>query len=91
MPLDDTTVLTRDPAAIGTPMGDTVVLLDVRGEYLELNPVGVAVWEALETPRPLGALVVQLAAEFGVEGDVVRRDVQTFLTTLSERGLLRLG
>lgn len=91
MPLDDTTLLTRNPTAIGTPMGDTVVLLDARGEYLELNPVGVAVWEAIETPRTLGALVTQLAAEFGVAGDVVRRDVRTFLETLSARGLLRLG
>ncbi|MDQ1102966.1 PqqD family protein [Nocardioides zeae] len=90
MRIDDTTTLRRNPSALGTSTGDTMVLLDERGEYLELNPVGVSVWECLEQPTTFGALVLLLATEYGAAAAQVRGDVLPFLDELAERGLVLL-
>lgn len=90
MRIDDTTTLARNPTAIGTSTGETMVLLDESGEYLELNAVGVAVWESLERPLTLGALVLLLATEYGTDAARVRGDVLPFLGELAQRRLVLL-
>lgn len=91
MRIDDTTTISRNPAVIGTSLGDSVVLLAEDGQYLELNAVGVSVWEELEAPRTLRALVEALAASYGAEAAQVRGDVVPFVSDLHTRGLVLLG
>lgn len=91
MRIDDTTTISRNPAVIGTSLGDSVVLLAEDGQYLELNAVGVSVWEELEAPRTLEALVQVLAASYGIEAAQVRGDVVPFVSDLHDRGLVLLG
>lgn len=91
MRIEDTTTIARNPAVIGTSLGEEVVLLAEDGQYLELNPVGVSVWEELETPRTLGALVLVLATAYGADAAQVRADVGPFVADLHARGLVTLS
>ena len=87
--LTDSTMLVRVPTAIGTDLGETVVLLDTDGtRLLELNPVGSEIWDRIEHPIALGRLLTDLAATFGVDGATVRRDVLPFVQTLVDRRLV---
>jgi hypothetical protein len=85
--LTDTTTLTRMPTVIGTTVGESIVLLDDRDGFLELNPVGAEIWELIEQPMTLGSVVVSLTATFGVDAATVRRDVMPFIQTLLSRNL----
>ena len=59
------------------------------GQYHTLNPVGTRIWELLESPRTQGELERELAGEFAVEADALAQDIQTFLSELQERNLVK--
>lgn len=59
------------------------------GQYHTVNPVGARIWELLESPRTQPELNRELADEFAVDPDALAQDVQTFLSDLLERGLVR--
>lgn len=66
-----------------------VVALDVgRSEYIAINPSGTVLWRELETGATKEELVLELVRTFDVEEDVATRDVEAFLRTLDDRGLL---
>ena len=59
------------------------VLLDcVEGDYYELEPVSLCVWEALDGRREAAAAAAEVAARFEVDEETARRDVQPFLDAL---------
>ncbi|MDF9716380.1 PqqD family protein [Nocardioides sp. ChNu-153] len=91
MDLDDGTVLARNPTTVSARIEETVVLLDEQREHVELEGVGVTVWEALAAPTTVGALVGLLAQEYDAEPATVRRDVVPFLGELVRRGVVRAG
>lgn len=61
------------------------------GQYHTLNPVGTRIWELLESPHTPLELEQELAGEFAVESEVLAQDIQTFLSELQERNLVRKG
>lgn len=66
-----------------------VVALDVaRSEYIAVNASGVVLWRALEKGATRAELVGALAAEFDLDEDRAGADVDAFLESLSERGIL---
>lgn len=69
--------------------GDEVVVLDLEGSvYLKLNGSGRLLWERLNEPCDVSDLIEALVAEYGIEEDRARIDVESFLADLRERGLL---
>jgi len=54
-----------------------------------LNPTGSLIWQTLENPTRLDAVVAAVVAEFEVGEAEARADVGTFLETLSKAGLVR--
>lgn len=65
------------------------ILLDVdHGAFFSLNPVGTRIVELLERGCDQPTLERTIAEEFRVAGDVVRRDVEDFLSSLREQHLL---
>jgi hypothetical protein len=66
------------------------VLLNLEtGLYFGLNPVAARIWELLEAPLSERELEELVANEFQVDPNIASLDVQHFLGSLSERGLLR--
>jgi hypothetical protein len=79
----------RSDALTWNIVGDDVVVLDLAGSvYLQLSGSGRVVWEALAEPRTDDELVELLCARYGIDGDVARADVASFIADLERRGLL---
>jgi len=80
--------LVRSPGVLGAEVGDSYVLLSADLEYVGLDPVGRRVWDIVENPTTLNAIVTQLLQEFSVDDASCRRDVRLFLASLLSHDLL---
>lgn len=56
-----------------------------------LNPTASLLWKALEGPATVDDLVAAVVAEFEVEPNDARSDVEEFLAAASSAGLVREG
>lgn len=65
------------------PMGDT---LDIN-LMIVLNETGRFLWERLADGAAPGELEAALLAEYGIDGETARRDVQAFIERMRNRGL----
>ncbi len=76
-------VLSRD-------LDGEAVLLDLRsGHYFGLNSTGSLVWSMLRDGLEPDAMAQRLAGEYEIDLARARADVEAFISTLFERGLLR--
>jgi hypothetical protein len=72
-----------------TKSQDGGILLDVEhGAIFSLNPVGTRIIELLEEGQSLSSLVRQISREFGVSEEIVKGDVDEFLSSLQQQQLL---
>ena len=66
-----------------------VLALDVRAsEYVSTNETGARLWETLAAGADRRALVERMLHDFDVDEATAERDVDAFLATLRERGLI---
>jgi Coenzyme PQQ synthesis protein D (PqqD) len=86
--MDDTRV--RIPTTVrASASGDGLILLDLsRGLVFAANLVGARIWELLEQDCARHEIVQRLAADYEVTVDRADADVEAFVATLVERGLL---
>lgn len=84
-------VIRRRPTVVGTDVGDLHVLLNDDLRYLGLDPVATRVWELLAEPRTLDELVDQLTAEYEVDEETCRHDVDLLLVSFVEHELVAVG
>ena len=90
--MTDTTVLSRRMGLMSADMNGSAVMMDIMsGKYYNLGEVGGRIWELLEEPLTVTALVQKLTAEYDVSAERCRSDMLPFLNTLIERGLLVAG
>lgn len=69
--------------------GEDLVILDLEGSvYLKLNGSGRLLWELLSEPRDVESLESALVAEYSIDRERAKTDVDAFLTDLRARGLL---
>ena len=69
---------------------DGGILLDlVHGVFFNLNPVGVRIIELLRQGHDLSSLTRTIGSEFHVSDEIVKRDVDDFLSSLRQQRLLR--
>ena len=87
--MTDTTVLSRRAGLMTADMNGSAVMMDIMpGKYYNLGEVGGRIWELLEEPVSVAALVRKLADEYDVSAAQCRADIAPFLNTLLERGLV---
>lgn len=87
-PLPNST-LRRSDEALSAKVGDELLMMSVqKGTYFNLNDVGTRIWELLAEPITLDDLVAALTAEYEVNTETARREVERFLVALRERDLL---
>jgi Coenzyme PQQ synthesis protein D (PqqD) len=66
-----------------------IVALDVEAsEYVSANRTGAVLWRELSGSATRESLVAALTREFEVDEQTAARDVDRFLETLRQRGLL---
>lgn len=72
-----------------TETAGEAVLLDLESEhYFGLNEVGTRMWQALTETGSVDAAHAVLAAEFDVDADTLRRDLDALVEELLAAGLL---
>jgi hypothetical protein len=71
--------------------GELVCLNLETGEYSGLQDVGQTIWEHLDQPRDVDQLVRHVVAEYDVEDDRARADIEAFLSQLSEAGFVEVA
>ena len=90
--MTDTTLLSRRMGLMTADMNGSAVMMDIMpGKYYTLGEVGGRIWELLEEPMTVAALVQKLTAEYDVSAERCRADILPFLRKLLERGLLVEG
>ena len=68
---------------------DEIVALDAQGSvYLAVRGSGAVLWRLLANPTTRESLVETLVETYDIDSATARDDVDEFLATLSERGLL---
>lgn len=70
-------------------IGDEIVVLDLRGAvYFAVQGSGAILWRRLAETASRDRLVEALVNTYGIDTARAGGDVDEFLTTLNERGLL---
>jgi coenzyme PQQ synthesis protein D (PqqD) len=73
-----------------TVEGEAVILNVETGIYYGLNPVGAWVWESIQSPTTVAALLDGLVAEFDVEEDRGESDLMALLDDLAGVSLIEV-
>lgn len=75
--------------ALATKFGDGLAILDVAtNTYFSIDTVGALVWESLDEPRTLDALVDRVTEEFDVDPARCRDDLVALLADLKANNLV---
>jgi hypothetical protein len=76
---------------VGCEVGGEAVLLHLeRGVYYGLNAVGARVWQLLQSPLTLSAIVEQVELEFEVEHERCINDIQELVAKLARADLVEI-
>ena len=70
--------------------GEKVMLSIEKGKYFGLNGIGSRIWELLEKPILVRAMVSVLLQEYDVEEKTCQQDVQVFLSKLYAQELVKI-
>lgn len=88
-PLSLATVVSASPNQVHSRVGDDLVILDLdRSLYYSLDPVGARVFELVQEPMRLDAIVDTIVAEFEVDAPTARADVLALMDTLVAQKLV---
>jgi hypothetical protein len=79
---------TREGLEVAALDGEAVLFDPVRFVVHHLNAAGLAVWERCDGTTPVERVVADLAAAFGVDVALVRRDLEELVQQLRAEGLL---
>ena len=80
------------PAVMFRQVGEESVLLNVKtNDYLGLDPVGTRMWVVLTTADSIQAAYETLLAEYDIDPETLRRDMDEFLGSLLDQSLIEIG
>lgn len=83
------TTYTVSEEVIESPVGDEIVMLHLgNSTYYGLDAVGVRVWTLLKEGQGPNDIRDVLAREYGVEPEIIARDVARFLDELEANGMV---
>ncbi|WP_343693955.1 PqqD family protein [Chitinophaga sp.] len=72
-------------------LGDEVVLMDIQqGHYININPVGSAIWNKLSAPVAVKDLINLLVDEYGISTAQCESDTLNFLQKLRQHDMLNV-
>ena len=81
-----------DPDVMIRNVGEESVILDLKTErYLGLNEVGTQMWSAIVGSTSIQSAYETLLAEYEVEPERLRENLQDLLRQLVEHGLVKLS
>ncbi|MCK4936453.1 MAG: PqqD family protein [Elusimicrobiales bacterium] len=67
------------------------VLVDVdRGEVIHLNSVGAGIWDFIGEKTKIGDIANHICEKFDIENDAAAIDVLEFVSSLNEKGFVKI-
>ena len=88
-PLSLETVVCTRSNQVSSRVGDELVVLDLDGSlYYSLDPVGARIFELLERPTSLRAVLDTVVAEFEVDAETARADLLALVNNLVAQKLV---
>jgi hypothetical protein len=88
-PLQLQNVIARVPEQISGELDGKAVLLSIEnGEYYNMNEVATRIWQLVEKPVAISAIIDRLLSEFEIERDACEAEVLTYLGRLQKDNLL---
>lgn len=85
-------VIAQSPDLVGTKIEDHTALLSItNGAYYSLDPVASRIWQLVEQPRTVAAVVDELLKEYAVERAQCEAHTLAFLQQLADADLLLLN
>ena len=79
------------PDVMVREVGGETVVLDLKTEkYLGLDEIATSMWQALTAAESVEAAYEVLAANYDVEGEQLRRDLDDFIQELIKLGLIEV-
>ena len=84
-------VITRNTEIVTADMdGETVMMSIELGKYYNLGKMGSVIWNMIETPLTVEALIGKLLNAYDVERAQCETEVLAFLSDTVENGLVKL-
>ena len=81
--------LARNPGLVTAEMDGDIVMMNVEtGAYYGLTGLGPQIWAALESPCSSDDLFDHLLPRYEVSAEMLRQDLQVFLTDMQKNGLV---
>jgi len=81
----------KNPDIIWTNLrGEIVLLNSVSGRYYGLKKVGCAFWEKIDGERNLTEIAALLLEDFSVEKEMLVKDIEDLMKTLTANNLVTL-
>jgi len=71
--------------------GSIVTLSLATGEYVELDLVGTRFWQLIEQDGRQSSVREGLLASFDIDEDTCDQELNAFLATLLDKGLIKVG
>lgn len=82
-------LLNRNPEIFAAELDGEVCLFNPQSAvYLNLNSTGSNIWNLLEAPTTLDALISNLQARYAVDADICRSETERFVSEALEKGML---
>jgi hypothetical protein len=79
-------------ADISPDLSGEVVILQLKdGVYYELNETGARVWQLIQEPCTLGAVLEALLAEYEVDSQQCEADLMMLVEDMAGHGLIEIG
>lgn len=93
MQFDGATRLSRNADVVCAPVddGSAVAMSVASSRFYGFDPVALRIWELLDTPRAMDALLDQLLDEFDVDRATCEADLVPFVAYMVEHGLVTAG
>jgi hypothetical protein len=89
--IDEQSVIEQVAGCASAAVGDELVIMRHGAEaFFALDAIGIRIWHLLEEPRTGQALVDILVQEFDVSEAQCQSDLEEFLGSLLQEGLIRI-
>lgn len=88
--LSNTVVRSHQDLVISALDGETIMMSIQKGKFYGLDVVSGRIWELLQVPLSVSALVDHLMDEFNGERVDMEKDTLAFLDTLAAEGMLTI-
>jgi hypothetical protein len=84
------TIVARE-SVVFCDLKDGVALLDLdQSLYFSLNPVAAVVWNNIQSPTPIPAIILAVEREFDVGAADIRSDIMALVNELMSKDLIRV-